>query len=97
MSRSRLQEPFVHEIAAMFRATRARMLRRIAEAPAEPVANIIEDELRGLYHGLFVIFDGGSALAEEGLISIVDDDGIAFQRYLHEMCFKAWPAAGDRA
>jgi hypothetical protein len=97
MSRSRLQEPFVHEIAVTFHATRARMLRRIREAPEEPVENIIEDELRGLYHGLFVIFDGGSALAEEGLISIVDDDGIAFQRFLHEMCFKAWPMTGERA
>ena len=47
--------------------------------------------LRGLYHGLFVIFDGGTALANEGLVSIVDEDGVAFERFLHETCFEFWP------
>jgi len=36
---------------------------------------IVEDELRGLYHGLFVVLDGGSALADVGLVSLVDEDG----------------------
>jgi len=92
MSRSRLQEPFLREVAATFRATKARIARRIAEAPAE-ASSIVEDEMRGLYHGLFVIFDGGTALADEGLVSIVDDDGESFDRFLHEVCFAHWPKA----
>lgn len=92
MSRSRLQEPLLREIAAAFQATQARIARRIAEAPAE-VASIVEDEMRGLYHGLFVIFDGGTVLADEGLVSILDEDGEPFARFLHEVCFAHWPKA----
>ena len=92
MNRSRLQEPFLREVAATFRATKGRIARRIAEAPAE-AASIVEDEMRGLYHGLFVIFDGGTALANEGLISVVDEDGDSFDRFLHEICFAHWPKA----
>jgi hypothetical protein len=64
-------------------------MRRIGENPSDTAA-IIKDELRGLYHGLLVIFDGGTALADEGLIQIVDDEGIEFDRYLHEICFGYW-------
>jgi hypothetical protein len=39
------------------------------------------------------MFDGGSGLADEGLVSVVDEDGIAFDRYLHEVCFRYWPAS----
>jgi hypothetical protein len=95
MSRSRLQEPFLCEVAASFRATKARIARRIAETPSEAVS-IVEDEMRGLYHGLLVIFDGGSALADQGLISIVDDEGEPFDRFLHEVCFKHWPVADSQ-
>ena len=90
MARSRLQETFMQEYAATFKATRSRMLRRLADAPPTEVAAVLEDELRGLYHGLLVIFDGGSALADEGLVSVVDDDGVAFDRNLHETCFEYW-------
>lgn len=91
MSRSSLQEPFLREIAANFAATQARIARRLADvSPAEAVA-IVDDELRGLYHGLFVIFDGGTALAEEGLVRIRDDEGLEFDRFLHEICFRYWP------
>jgi hypothetical protein len=62
------------------------------EAPAN-AGSVVEDELCGLYHGLFVIFDGGTALADEGLISIVDEDGESFDRFLHEVCFAHWPSA----
>ena len=75
MARSRLQEPFVREIAATFRATQARIARRLAEVPPADPAAVVEDELRGLYHGLFVILDGGTALADDGLVSVVDEDG----------------------
>ena len=72
MSRSHLQEPFVREVTANFLAAKARLTRRLADAPAAETAAIVEDELRGLYHGLFVIFDGGTALANEGLVQVVE-------------------------
>lgn len=92
MSRSRLQEPFMREVVATFRATQDRIVRRIAEAPSG-ARSIVEDELRGLFHGLFVVFDGGTSLADEGLISIVDEDDERFDRFLHEICFRYWPVA----
>jgi hypothetical protein len=47
--------------------------------------------MRGMYHGILVMFDGGTSLADEGLVSIVDEDGMPFQRWLHEICFSYWP------
>ena len=93
MARSRLQEQFVREVAETFRATQARIARRLAAAPPADAPAIVEDELRGLYHGLFVILDGGTALADEGLVSVVDENGVAFDRFLHETCFEYWPRA----
>ena len=93
MPRSRLQEPFLREFAATLRATQARIARRLANSSPPEADAIIEDELRGLYHGLLVIFDGGSGLADEGLISIVDEDGMPFDRFLHEICFRYWPTS----
>lgn len=90
MTASRLQEPFLRELAAAFQATRDRIVRRLAATPAHAEA-AIEDELRGLYHGVLVLFDGGTALANEGLVRIVDEDGVPFARYLHEMGFDYWP------
>ena len=91
MARSRLQEPFVREVAATFQAIQARITRRLAEATPAGAPAIVQDELRGLYHGLFVILDGGSALADDGEVSVVDEDGVAFERFLHETCFGFWP------
>ena len=93
MSRSYLQDPFMCEVVANFVATQARIARRLAGTPAGEAAAVVEDELRGLYHGLFVIFDGGTALADEGLVRIRDDDGVEFDRFLHEICFSYWPKA----
>ena len=92
MARSRLQEPFMREVVATFQATQVRIASRLAEAPGTEATAIVEDELRGLYHGLLVIFDGGTALADEGLVSVVDEDGVPFDRYLHEICLGFWPA-----
>lgn len=91
MTRSRLQEPFMREIAAGVVATKRRILKRLAAARPEEAATILEDELRGLYHGLFVVLDGGSALADEGLVHVVDEDGNRFDTHLHEVCFGYWP------
>jgi hypothetical protein len=91
MSRSYLQEPFMREVAATFAATQARIARRLADVPAAEATSVVEDELRGLYHGLFVIFDGGTALADEGLVRLRDEEGVEFDRFLHEICFSYWP------
>ena len=80
----------MREIAAMFIATNSRIDQRIGDNPDETKL-IIEDELRGLYHGLFVAFDGGTSLADDGLIHIVDEHGETFDRFLHEQCFSYWP------
>lgn len=50
MRDSHLQEPFVRDVAISFAATKNRILRRIAEAPFQ-ASSIVEEELRGLYHG----------------------------------------------
>lgn len=97
MALSRLQEPFVLEVAATFRSTQDRIARRLSSALPGDATAIVEDELRGLYHGLFVILDGGTALAEEGLVSVVDEDGVAFERFLHETCFGYWPSVQNAA
>ena len=52
------------------------------------ITNIVQDEIRGLYHGSLVIFDGGSSLADHGSIKIVDSQGIQFISHLHEIGFK---------
>jgi hypothetical protein len=91
MARSQMQELFLREYAATFEATRARLVERLATGTSADAAAIVQDELQGLYHGLLVIFDGGTSLANEGLVSIVDEDGVAFDRHLHEICFGFWP------
>jgi hypothetical protein len=91
---SPLQEIFLRELAANFQATHRRVMRCLADLPsntAEAKDAVIRDELRGLYHAILVIFDGGTSLADHGLVSIVDERGVAFQRHLHEICFQYWP------
>lgn len=90
--KSKLQDAFLEELVARFKATSLRLTKRIdrRESDAE-IESLVTDELRGLYHGVLVVFDGGSALADKGLIQIVDEDGVAFDSYLHEICFGYWP------
>jgi hypothetical protein len=87
---SPLQEPFLRELAAAFRATQDRMARRLCESEPGEHSNIVAEELKGLYHGLLVILDGGTSLADLGLISIVDENGIPFARGLHEPYADYW-------
>lgn len=91
MSRSSLQQPFMQEVAENFLAIKKRLVKRLEMSSPSDAEDIIEDELRGLYHGIFVIFDGGTALADKGLIQIVDEDGVALDRFLHEICFDFRP------
>ena len=82
----------MRELAATFKATLARIEGSIENhRDSDEIASSVRDELRGLYHGILVTFDGGTALADEGLIQIVDENGVAFDRYLHELCFDYWP------
>jgi hypothetical protein len=80
----------MREVARTFFATKDRIVRRLHDPSANAEA-IVDDELRGLYHGLLVILDGGSSLANEGLVSIVDEEGQAFDHFLHEICMRYWP------
>ena len=95
VSTSPLQAPFLRELADNFVATQRRIARRLSQLPGTDAAArdaVLRDELRGLYHGVLVIFDGGTALADQGLIRIVDEDGLAFDRLLHEVGFDYWPS-----
>ena len=91
MSNSRLQEPFMEELVQTFRATNKRLVQRLSNSSSADADSIVEDEMRGLYHGLLVILDGGTSLADKGLVSVIDEDGVAFDRFLHEICFQYWP------
>lgn len=93
MDKSPLQEPFMRDVANTLLATKRRILTRLQESPSE-ADQIIDLELRGLFHGLLVIFDGGSALADQGLISIMDESGLVFDRFLHERYLDYWRATG---
>ena len=92
MTKSVLQDAFMRELAATFKATLARIEASIGNhRDSDEIASSVREELRGLYHGILVTFDGGTALADEGLIQVVDENGVAFDRYLHELCFDYWP------
>lgn len=92
MARSVLQDAFMKELVIGFKATLARIERRMQDCGGnDEITSVVRDELRGLYHGILVTFDGGTSLAEKGLIRIVDEDDNAFDRYLHELCFDYWP------
>jgi len=90
--KSYLQDEFLRVFADGHRATARRIAARITKLGVSPelqrgITAIVEDELRGAYHGNLVVFDGGSSLADHGLIKIVDDQGTPFARNLHEICF----------
>jgi hypothetical protein len=73
------------------------MVRELAEL-GKPIdvsqEAVIRDALQGLFHGILVIFDGGTRLADQGLVRIIDEDGVAFDRFLHEIGFRYWPSDG---
>lgn len=93
MSDSYLQEEFLRVFADGHRATAARIMAKISALDIPPevldqVKEIVRDEVRGLYHGSLVVFDGGSSLANQGLIKIIDDEETPFVTYLHEIGFR---------
>jgi len=93
MSDSYLQDDFLRVFADGHRATAKRIVSRLASLGIPPelheqVREIVHDEVRGLYHGSLVVFDGGSSLADHGMIKIVDDEGTPFVTHLHEIGFR---------
>ena len=91
MAKSVLQDAFMKEYAESFRAATDHIESKLRESDdKEEIAAYIREEMRGLYHGVLVTFDGGTPLADQGLIQIVDEHGVAFDRYLHELCFGYW-------
>jgi hypothetical protein len=95
MAGSYLQDEFLRVLADGHRATEKRIVSRLMSAGVAPemearIREIVHDEVRGLYHGSLVVFDGGSSLADHGLIKIVDDEGTPFVRHLHEIGFTAY-------
>lgn len=98
MNKSPLQESFLRVFAEGHKATAKRMMRRVGELGIDAgmlkkIEEILADEMRGMYHGSLVVFDGGSCLADEGLIRIVDEDGTAFDPCLHEVCLPYYDEA----
>jgi hypothetical protein len=71
-----LIEEYFRELSAELTDDQKRMLDKI-----------FWDELRGVLHGFLVTVDGGTALADRGLIYVLDEDGIEFDRHLHELAF----------
>jgi hypothetical protein len=95
MPNSYLQDAFLHVFAATHKATAERIVSRLRDLGLSPemerkIGDVVFEELRGLYHGNLVVFDGGSSLADHGLIKIVDEEGAAFATNLHETCFQVY-------
>lgn len=93
MTESNLQDEFLRVFADGHIATANRILARLAELGVSTtllnnINEIVHDEIRGLYHGSLVVFDGGSSLADHGMIQIVDDKGIPLVGHLHELGFR---------
>lgn len=92
MDKSPLQEIFLKEIVDGMRASRQRIINTLNELKldAEQIQKLDEEiwsEIKGLSHGILVSIDGGSAMADDGLVSLIDEEGMAFDRYLHELLF----------
>lgn len=63
-----------------------RVRTALVGAPLEPdVKKVLAEFSYGLLHSLLVAFDGGSQLADECQISLVDADGKELCKYLHEL------------
>src|SRR5438128_733563 len=93
MPDSYLQDEFLRVFADVHRNTARHIVSRLSSLGIPPelyeqVRTIVHDAVRGLYHGSLVVLDGGSSLANHGMIKIVDDEGTQFVTYLHEIGFR---------
>lgn len=67
--------------------------RCIRDAGAEAAfEKVIAEILSGLIHSTLVTLDGGTVLAETTLLTVRDDEGHEFKRFLHEF----WPEYADQ-
>ncbi len=101
MDKSYIQDDFLQVFADGHVATAKRINHKInsLEIPDEAKAEIkglIIDEIQGLFHGSLVVLDNGSNLADEGMIRIIDEDGVAFQPNLHETAMDFYNRKIDR-
>ncbi len=89
MNKSYIQDSFIDVFAEGHTATVKRINHKIdsldlSDDVKSQISELITDEIKGLFHGSLVVFDNGSNLADEGMIRIIDEDGIPFQSNLHE-------------
>lgn len=100
MPESHLQNEFLRVFADGHKATSRRIISQLMAVgvPSElvgQITKIVHEEVRGLYHGNLVVFDGGSSLADHGLIKIIDDTGTQFNGNLHEIGFRFYDDNDD--
>ncbi|RVT84905.1 hypothetical protein [Inhella crocodyli] len=58
----------------------------------ENFVEVVSELMSGLLHSVLVSLDGGTSLAETTLISLRDEEGHEFKRFLHEF----WPEYAER-
>ena len=66
--------------------------RLSAPEDIEAFQKVVFDGMNGLIHSMLVMFDGGTRLSEYTNLSIIDDKGNEFPKYLHE----EWPSYLDK-
>jgi hypothetical protein len=87
---SALQTQFLNEVIDGIVAAYKRLDHILKDIPIgladkEKMKEKLRDELSGVAFGICVILDGGSGLADNGLIRIIDEEGNTFDRNLHEI------------
>ena len=90
MANSPLQDVLLENLTEIMRCSRTRVNEKIdflKEEDQVKVDEIVWNEIKGIIHGVLCEFDGATSLADHGLISIVDENGQKFDRYLHELTF----------
>ena len=89
---SSMQEPFLREMALNFKMSLKGIATSLDVEDDPEAMQKLEHQLQSLFHGILVTLDGGSALADEGLIYIVDESGQKFDRWLHEVYLEYFPS-----
>lgn len=90
MPQSPLQDIFLENLIEIMRTSRQTILDRtnfLNTSDQTKVDQIVWWGILGIVHGILCEFDGSTSLADHGLISITDEDGNPFDRYIHELLF----------
>ena len=88
---SRLQQPFLRLLCQDFHRVALDITELVKINSPQQVEEKVTDLMKGLLHSTCCIFDGGSPLADLGLIDIIDEDGVPFDKHLLEICMCFWP------